>query len=129
MKINIRKILIIIAVLAGLFIIYNLLFIKTVSYSIGGINIPAKYNVITGKARPIIDYKGSAPKKIIVDMKADKIGLDSKDVTAAQFRWALFEEWARTQPQYKGWESDPEIFRKASEEYKRKMPSSVEVIK
>ena len=126
---NRKRIIIAIVALIGIFFIYRALFIKTVNYNIGGVVIPAKYNVLTGKATPIADYKGKGIKKTVVDQKSDKIGLDKGDVTAAQFRWALFEEWARSQPQYKGWESDPEIFKKANEDFKNKIVSNVQVIK
>ena len=121
---NKRAVLIAIAAVIGIFILYRALFIKTVNYAIGGVMIPAKYNVLTGKATPIVNYKGKALKKTITDQNSDKIGFDKDDVTAAQFRWALFEEWAKSQPQYKGWESDPEIFKKANEDYKGRVNRS-----
>ena len=121
---NKRAVLIAIAAVIGIFILYRALFIKTVNYAIGGVMIPAKYNVLTGKATPIVNYKGKALKKTITDQNSDKIGFDKDDVTAAQFRWALFEEWAKSQPQYKGWESDPEVFKKANEDYKSRVSSN-----
>lgn len=56
-------------------------------------------------------------------------GFDKNDVTAAHARWGFFEEWVKSQPQYKGWESDPEIFKKANEEYKNKVHPNVQVLK
>lgn len=126
---NTRAVLIAIAAMVGLFLAYRVLFIKTVNYDIAGVVIPAKYNILTGKATPIAHYKGKAIKKTVTDQNSDKIGLDKDNVTAAQFRWALFEEWARSQPQYKGWESDPEVFKKANEDYKSRVSSSVQVLK
>jgi hypothetical protein len=113
----------------GIFFIYRILFIRTVSYNVGGITIPARYNALTGKAVPIANYKGKAINKTVTDRNSDKIGLDSEDVTAAQFRWALFEEWANSRPQYKGWESDPELFKKANEDFKNSVQANVKVIK
>ena len=126
---NRRSILIAIAAIIGILLAYRILFIKTVNYNIAGVVIPAKYNILTGKATPIANYKGKAIKKTITDNKSDKIGLDKDNVTAAKFRWALFEEWAKSQPQYKGWESDPEVFKKANEDFKNKVSSNVQVMK
>ena len=126
---NTRTALIAIAAIIGIFLVYRALFIRTVNYDIGGVLIPAKYNILTGKATPIANYKGKTIKKTVIDEKSDKIGLDKDNVTAAQFRWALFEEWARSQPQYKGWESDPEVFKKANEDYKSRVSSNVQVVK
>lgn len=115
--------------IAGIVIIYRILFIRTVNYNIGGIDIPAKYNTLTGKATPIANYSGKAIRKTVTDRKSDKIGMDKEDVTAAQFRWALFEEWARSQSQYKGWESDPAVFKKANEAFKNNVRADVKVLK
>lgn len=67
--------------------------------------------------------------KTVTGLKNDKIGMDSDGVTAARFRWTLFEEWVNSRPQYKGWESNSEIFKKANDEFKDKIPSSVKVLK
>ena len=56
-------------------------------------------------------------------------GFDRNDVTAANFRWALFEEWVKAKPQYKGWESDPRIFKAANEEFRKSSKTNVEVVK
>ena len=56
-------------------------------------------------------------------------GLDRTDVAAANVRWAIFEEWVKAHPQYKNWESDPEVFKKANAEFKEKANSNVTVIK
>ena len=61
--------------------------------------------------------------------KAGVTGFDRSDVTAANFRWALFEEWARGKERYKGWESNPELFKRANEEFRKNYNASVEVIK
>lgn len=114
---------------AVIIISYRVLFIRTVNYNIGGINIPAKYNVLTGKAVPIKNYGGKELKTTVTDRKFDKMGMDQNDVTAAQLRWALFDAWVKTRPEYKGWESDPEVFKKANEEYKAKIKANVQVVK
>ena len=124
-----KMIIVTIIAIIGILLIYRILFIRTVNYNIGGIDIPAKYNILTGKATPIANYSGKAITRTVTDRKSDKIGMDSEDVTAAQFRWALFEEWARSQPQYKGWESDPEVFKKANEAFKNNVRADVKVIK
>ena len=108
---------------------YRLLFIRTVNYNIAGIDIPATYNILTKKAVPIADYKGKTLLKTVLDQRSDKIGLAPNDVIAAQVRWALFAEWARSRNEYKGWESDPEVFKKANEEFQDKVPSNVTVVK
>jgi len=115
-------------VILGILLIYRVLFIRTVNYNIGGIDIPARYNILTGKAVPISDYKGKIIKKTVTDRKSNRVGLDSNDVTAAQFRWELFEGWANSRPEYKGWESDQEIFKKANEKFKDSVQSNVKVI-
>ncbi len=61
--------------------------------------------------------------------KTGIVGFDKTDVTAANFRWALFEQWVKARPQYKGWESDPEIFRQANEEFRKNSKMNVEVVK
>ena len=69
------------------------------------------------------------PIRELLDKKSDKIGLDTEDVTAAQFRWALFEEWVKSQRKYKGWESDPALFKKANEEFRNRINPTVRVLK
>ncbi len=115
-------------VIVGIFLIYRVLFIRTVNYNIGGIDIPARYNTLTGKAVPISDYKGNPIKKTVTDRKSSRIGLDSNDVTAAQFRWELFEGWVNSRPEFKGWESDQEIFKKANEKFKDSVQANVKVV-
>lgn len=115
-------------VILGILLIYRVLFIRTVNYNIGGIDIPARYNILTGKAVPISDYKGKIIKKTVTDRKSNRVGLDSNDVTAAQFRWELFEGWANSRPEYKGWESDQEIFKKANEKFKQSVQANVKVV-
>ncbi len=117
-----------ILVIIGIFLIYRALFIRTVNYNIGGIDIPARYNTLTGKTVPISGYKGKPITKTVTDRKSNRIGLDSNDVTAAQFRWELFEGWANSRPEFKGWESDQEIFKKADEKFKNSGWANVKVV-
>ena len=65
----------------------------------------------------------------VTDRNSDRIGMGSNDVTAARFRWLMFEEWANSRPKYKGWESDPETFKKANEEFKNTAFSNVKIVK
>ena len=115
-----------IAVLACVFL-YKLVFIRTVSYEIGGIKIPSKYNLLTGSVKPIKDYKGGQIKRIVEDNKQAKpkqIGLSSDEVISAQVRWAVFEQWVKDRPQYKGWDTDKELFAKAQDDFLKEMESS-----
>ena len=126
---NLKMAIMTVLVIIGMFFIYRILFTRIVNYNIGGIDIPARYNMLTGKAVPITSYKGKTINRTVTDRKSDRIGLGSDDVTAAQFRWAFFEKWADNRPQYKGWESNPEIFKKANEEFKNTARANVRVIK
>lgn len=114
-----------IAVLACVFL-YKLVFIRTVSYEIGGIKIPSKYNILTGSVKPIKDYKGGEIARTVQDTKAqpENIGLSSDEVISAQVRWAVFEQWVKDRAQYKGWDTDREIFAKAQGDFLKEMESS-----
>ena len=114
------------AVLICIFL-YKIVFIRTVSYEIGGIKIPSKYNILTGSVKPIKDYKGKELKRVVEDNKKTQpkqIGLSSDEVISAQVRWAVFEQWVKDRPQYKGWDSDKEIFAKAQDDFLKEMESS-----
>ena len=115
-----------IAVLACVFL-YKLVFIRTVNYEIGGIKIPSKYNLLTGSVKPIKDYKGREIKRTLENNKQaqpKKIGLSSDEVISAQVRWAVFEQWVKDRPQYKGWDTDKELFAKAQDDFLKEMESS-----
>lgn len=114
-----------IAALACLFL-YKLVFIRTVNYEIGGITIPSKYNILTGSVKPIKDYRGKEIKNTLQDRQAQpkNIGLSSDAVISAQVRWAVFEQWVKDRPRYKGWDTDKEIFAKAQEDFLKEMQSS-----
>jgi hypothetical protein len=116
-----RNVLIAAVAVAAVVLVYRLVVIRTVNYEIGGIQIPSKYNALTGKVTPIINYKGGEIKKTVVDRKVNKIGMAGEEVTLAQFRWAMFEQWVKARPQYKGWDSNPAIFKKANEDFRKAM--------
>jgi len=111
-------------VAAAMILAYRIVFIRTVNYEIAGIKIPSKYNALTGKVTPIINYAGRAIKNTVEERKIDLTGMSGNQVTLAQFRWALFEQWVRTKPLYKGWETDPELFRKANEDFRKSLEAS-----
>lgn len=121
---NVRLALTTAIAIIGVILAYRILFIRTVNYDVGGIKIPARYNVLTGKATPIKDYKGAEPKTTIADRNTKKLGLDSTEVVTAQVRWAVFEQWVKARPEYKGWDSDPELFRKAQDAFLADMEKS-----
>jgi hypothetical protein len=113
----------------GITIIYRVLFIRTVNYNIAGIDVPAKYDILTHKAVPITNYNGKPIKRTVVDNNTNKIGFDSSGITAAHFRWQLFTGWVNSHPEYKGWESDPEIFKRANEDFRKNVQVDVKVLK
>lgn len=125
----IKTSVVVVVSIATVIMLCRMLFIKTVNYSIAGITIPARYNVLTGKAVPIADYKGKKLKATVMDVKSNRLGLDSDDIIAARFRWELFEEWVKGKPQYKGWAQDPDVFKKANEDFINTVHPSVKVIK
>ncbi len=108
-------------VVVALFLLYRLFFIRVVNYEIAGIKIPSAYNALTGSVKPLIDYRGKGITKTVEDRQADKLGLSEEQVIVAQLRWAVFEEWAGSYPEYKGWESNGEIFKKADDDFKKYM--------
>ena len=58
------------------------------------------------------------------DAKPKDIGLASEEIVGANVRWAIFEQWVKERPQYKGWDADKEIFQKAQDEFLAEMKSS-----
>lgn len=118
---KLKAVIIILAVIIFSIFAYRLLFIRTVNYEIGGVTIPSEYNFLTGKARPISNYKGQAIKRTVEDRNANKIGLTDEQVMVAQLRWAVFEEWVKSRQEYKGWESNAEIFKKANDEFRKEV--------
>jgi hypothetical protein len=110
----------IVAVILG-FALYRVAFIRTVYYEIGGIKIPSKYNALTGSVKPLADYKGKSIRLTVADRKSENIGLSKEQVAMAQFRWSIFEQWANSRTIYKGWQDNPDIFKKANDEFRKDM--------
>lgn len=119
MKKNILLIIVIAAAIALIVTSYKGLFIRTVNYEIAGVQIPSKYNMLTGKVVPIRNYKGRANLPTMQPSIKGNLGLSEEQAQAAKLRWALFEEWATQMPQYKDWQTNPETFRKAMEEFRK----------
>jgi len=113
--------LILIIAIIALFFFSKMLFVRTVNYEIAGVKIPSKYNMLTGTIKPIINYKGTGKLKIVGSTKSNKMGLTDEQVVIAKLRWAIFEQWASAQPKYKGWRENPDIFRKANEDFKKQV--------
>lgn len=118
---KIKVFLIIAAVSIAIVFLYRLLFIRTVNYVIAGVKIPSTYSILTGKVKAIPDYKGRTDLPTLEPHATKSIGLSDDQVAMAQFRWALFAQWAGAHPEYKGWDKDPEIFTKAREAFKKDM--------
>ena len=119
MKKNIVPIVIIMAVITLMVASYKSIFIRTVNYEIAGIKIPSKYNMLTGKVKPIDNYRGKANLPSMQPSVKGNLGLSAEQAEAAKLRWALFEEWVTQMPQYKDWQSDPDTFRKAMEDFRK----------
>jgi hypothetical protein len=98
--------------------VYKLLFIRTVNYEIAGIRIPSEYSVVTGKVKPIPNYKGRADLPTLEPKLVKSIGLSEDQVTIARFRWAVFEQWVKERPEYNGWNTDKTILEKARAAFK-----------
>ena len=118
-----KKIIITAAILIGviaLFVIsYKSLFTRVVNYEIAGIQIPSKYNMLTGKVTPIQNYRGKVSLPIMQPRIKGNLGLSDEQAEAAKLRWALFEQWVTQMPKYKDWESNPETFRLAMEDFRK----------
>lgn len=119
MNSRLKFIIILIIAIAGIFFLFKLLVMRTVNYEIAGIKIPSRYNILTGAIKPISNYKPAGKLKTVETNKSNKLGLSDEQVVIAKIRWSLFEQWASSQPKYKGWQENPEIFRKANEEFKK----------
>lgn len=118
---KLRAVLIVLIIGAGLFYLYRLAFIRTVYYEIGGIKIPSKYNMVTGTVKPIRSYKGKANLRTVETSKTNKLGLTDEEVIMAKLRWAIFEEWANSHKEYRGWQKDPILFKKANDAFRRQL--------
>ena len=119
-----KTFLIFILAAGAIYLASRFLFIRTVNYEIAGISIPSRYNIITGKITPITNYKGRAIHATVRPHKSSGLGLSDEEIASAQLRWALFEQWANARSQYKGWDADPEIFKKADEQFKKELIAS-----
>ena len=111
--------IIIIAVAALIATSYKSIFTRVVNYEIAGMQIPSKYNMLTGKVTPIQNYRGKANLPSMQPVIKGNLGLPAEQAEAAKLRWALFEEWVDQMPQYKDWQSNPDTFRKAMGEFKK----------
>jgi hypothetical protein len=118
-----KKILITVIVTTGaiaLFIVsYRSIFTRVVNYEIAGIQIPSKYNILTGKVTPIQNYKGRANLPTMQPSIKGNLGLSDEQAEVAKLRWALFEEWVTQMPKYKDWQSNQETFRQAMADFRK----------
>lgn len=112
---------IIIICLIGVFFLLRMVLIRTVSYEIAGVKIPSEYNILTGRAKPIVNYKGKGILPVVETKQSDNVGLTEDQVIVAKLRWAVFEQWANARNEYRGWQDNPEIFRKADDEFRRQL--------
>ena len=101
--------------------LYKALFIRSVNYEIAGIRIPSEYSLITGKVKPIPNYKGRADLPILEPRLVRSTGLSEDQLTIARFRWAVFEQWVKDRAEYKGWNTDKAILEKARAAFKTDM--------
>ncbi len=113
MKKKLVPVIVAIAIVALIITSYRSIFTRVVNYEIAGIQIPSKYNMLTGKVTPIKNYKGRTNLPSMQPAIKGTLGLTSEQAEAAKLRWALFEEWVSQMPQYKDWQSDQEIFKQA----------------
>jgi hypothetical protein len=116
-----RTIFVLIILAGAAFLFYKFVLTRTVYYEIGGIKIPSKYNILTGTAKPIDNYKGRPNLRTVETHKANKLGLSDDEVVIAKVRWAIFEEWANSRPEYRGWQKDAKIFKKANDAFRRQL--------
>jgi len=113
-------VIILIAFIAFMVVSYKSLFTRTVNYEIAGIQIPSKYNMLTGKITPIKNYRGrtTALPSMQPSIKGN-LGLSDEQAQAAKLRWALFEQWVSQMPQYNDWQTNPQNFKKAMDEFRK----------
>ena len=116
---HVKTALIAIVTVTILFALFRISFVRTVNYSIGGVKIPSEYNVLTGSVKPIPNYHGTSNLPVVESHQMGNAGLPEAETAGAQLRWSVFEQWIKTKPEYKGWESDPELFKKAQDDYKK----------
>ena len=109
------------AVAAGIFLIYRIIFVQTIYYEIAGVKIPSRYNILTGTVKPIHNYSGGTISRTVESNKADNIGLSAEQVAVAKLRWAIFEEWVKSHPEYRGWGTNAQTFKKAHDEFRKQL--------
>ena len=119
MKRILVPVIIVIAVVALIVTSYKSIFTRVVNYEIAGIQIPSKYNMLTGIVTPIKNYKGKANLPSMQPVIKGNLGLTSEQADAAKLRWALFEEWVTQMPQYKDWQSNQETFKQAMSDFRK----------
>ena len=112
-------VIIMIAVVALITVSYKSIFTRVVNYEIAGMQIPSKYNMLTGIVTPIQNYRGKANLPSMQPIIKGNLGLSDEQAEAAKLRWALFEEWATQMPRYKDWQSNQEIFKQAMADFRK----------
>jgi len=118
-----------ILIIIGLLISYKLLFIRVVNYEIAGVKIPSRYNILTGTVKPITNYKGKGNLPTAEPKQTGKVGLSDEQAVIAQLRWAIFAEWANAHREYKGWQTNENIFKMAHDAFKKEMEASGKALK
>lgn len=111
--------LMVVILIAAVFFGYRLFAIRVVNYEIAGIKIPSRYNILTGTIRPIVNYNKKTDLPTVERLDTGKLGLSQEQVVIAKLQWAIFEEWANMKAEYKGWQDDPETFKKTREAFKK----------
>ena len=111
--------IIIIVAIALIAISYKSIFTRVVNYEIAGIQIPSKYNMLSGKVTPIQNYRGKAGLPSMQPIIKGNLGLSAEQAETAKLRWALFEEWVTQMPRYKDWQSNQETFKQAMADFRK----------
>ena len=124
-----KSLVIFLLFIGAIFLLYKFVCVRTVYYEIGGIKIPSRYNIITGSVKPITNYKGKANLNTVEARKTNKMGLTEEEVLIAKLRWAIFEEWVKTKPQYRGWQKSAIVFKKANDDFRKELEESGKIIK
>lgn len=118
---TLKTVFILAVIIVALIFLYRFAFIRVVNYEIGGVKIPSMYNIATGTVRPILNYKGKESLRTVETQKANKLGLTESQVIVAKLRWAIFEEWANSRKEYRGWQKDPVLFKKANDAFRKQL--------
>jgi hypothetical protein len=111
--------IIIIAIIVLITTSYKSIFTRVVNYEIAGMQIPSKYNMLTGIVTPIQNYRGKANLPSMQPVIKGNLGLSQEQAEAAKLRWALFEEWVTQMPQYKDWQSNKDTFKQAMADFRK----------